>query len=97
MNKTTLLSASAIAILLAATATSASAAGTSIIGDDYSRYASIEGPNAPLEQSFAPNRDDALLSALYGPFDYLFGAPHELDRNAVLAASTSAADTGPTS
>jgi hypothetical protein len=46
-------------------------------------------------QSFAPNRDDALLTDIYGPYDYLFLLHNELDPNTIRTASTSGA--GPTS
>lgn len=87
----------AAAMLLAATAPAAFAANAGMIGDDYARYSSIEGPNAPLMQSFAPNRDDAMLTDLYGPYDYLFLLHDELDPNAVRTASTSVGGARPTS
>lgn len=66
MTKTILLSAAAVLLAAAASATTGSTAmagaDTGIIGDDYARYSSVDGPNSPLMQSFAPNRDDALLT-----------------------------------
>lgn len=96
MTRTTFLTAAAI---LLAAAGSASLAAAGAIGDDYSRYSNIEGPNVPLMQSFAPNRDDALLTKIYGPYDYLFLLNDKLDPNAVRTASTSTsnAGAGPTS
>lgn len=96
MTRTILLSAAAL--LLAATATTAFAAqsGSGIVGDDYSRYASIDGPNAPLMTSFAPNRDDALVTDLYGPFDYMFDRDAAMGRNDVQTAAASGS-AGPTS
>jgi hypothetical protein len=99
MTKPTIFAA--LAVLLVATATGALAsdaltkAGASY--DDYSRYSSVDGPRAPLMQSFAPNRDDALMTDLYGPFDYLFGPHGAMDPNAVRTASTSTAVAGPRS
>lgn len=84
MTKNILLSAAAL--LLAVTATA------SLAADDYSRYAGIEGPNAPLMTSFAPNRDDALLSDLYGPYDYLFTLHDAMDDMRTAAASSTIAD-----
>lgn len=88
----------AVAILFVATA-SAGFAADAIPGasyDDYSRYSSIEGPRVPLMQSFAPNRDDALLTEVYGPYDYMFGRHGLMDQNAVRTASASTG-TGPMS
>ena len=99
MTKTILLSAAAVLLAAAASATTGSTAmagaDTGIIGDDYARYSSVDGPNSPLMQSFAPNRDDALLTDIYGPYDYLFLLHNALDPNTIRTASTSGA--GPTS
>ncbi len=99
MTKPTIFTA--LAVLLVATTTGVLAGETLRMAagsyDDYSRYSSIEGPRAPLIKSFAPNRDDALLTDLYGPFDYMFGLPGALDPNAVRTASATSAVGSPRS